>query len=118
MEQTVLDYVVEQTHALMAAETCNGETKQAAQAWLDAVGTDREKEETGKYLRELEEAATTIDELIAFAESAAGKGVFGEGAPKVAQQARQAKQAGAKYCFCPACTAAAAILEKKDLLLK
>ena len=113
MEQTVLDYVVEQTHALMAAETCNGETKQAAQAWLDAVGTDREKEETGKYLRELEEAATTIDELIAFAESAAGKGVFGEGAPKVAQQARRAKQAGAKYCFCPACTAAAAIWRRR-----
>ncbi|MCI5499582.1 MAG: molecular chaperone Hsp90 [Clostridiales bacterium] len=118
MEQTILDYVVEKTRALMAAETCSSEAKQAAQAWLDAVGTDREREETGTYLQELEEDVVTIDELIAFAESAAGKGVFGEGAAKVSQQARQAKQAGAKYCFCPACTAAAAILEKKDLLLK
>ena len=45
--------------------------------------------------------------------------VFGaEAAPGVAAHGREIKAAGAKYCDCPACAAAAAILEKKDLLLK
>ena len=32
--------------------------------------------------------------------------------------AKEIKQQGALYCDCPACTAAAYILEKKDELLK
>ena len=42
MDKQILDFVVEQTHALMAAPSCSQEAKAAAQAWLDAVGTDRE----------------------------------------------------------------------------
>ena len=42
MDQTVRDYVVEQTHRLMEAFSCSGEAKEAAQAWLAALGTDRE----------------------------------------------------------------------------
>ena len=55
MDQTVRDYVVEQTHRLMEAFSCSGEAKEAAQAWLAALGTDREAEETRKYVQELEE---------------------------------------------------------------
>lgn len=40
MDQTVRDYVVEQTHRLMEAFSCSGEAKEAAQAWLAALGTD------------------------------------------------------------------------------
>ena len=69
--------------------------------------------------RELEEDLVTVDQLIAFAESDEGRQVFGaEAAPGVAAHGREIKAAGAKYCDCPACAAAAAILEKKDLLLK
>ena len=118
MEQAILEYVVEKARALMAAPTCSEEAKAAAQAWLDAVGTAQEAEETRKFVQELEEDIIPIDELIAFAESDQGKEVFGEGAPGVAAQGREAKKAGGKYCFCPACALAEAILEKKDLLLK
>ena len=119
MDQTVRDYVVEQTHRLMEAFSCSGEAKEAAQAWLAALGTDREAEETRKYVQELEEDLVTVDQLIAFAESDEGRQVFGaEAAPGVAAHGREIKAAGAKYCDCPACAAAAAILEKKDLLLK
>ena len=114
MDQTVRDYVVEQTHRLMEAFSCSGEAKEAAQAWLAALGTDREAEETRKYVQELEEDLVTVDQLIAFAESDEGRQVFGA----EAAHGREIKAAGAKYCDCPACAAAAAILEKKDLLLK
>ena len=46
MKKEVLDYVVEQTHALMNAASCSREAKNAAQAWLDAGGTENEAEET------------------------------------------------------------------------
>ena len=119
MDQTVRDYVVEQTHRLVEGFSCSGEAKEAAQAWLAALGTDREAEETRKYVQELEEDLVTVDQLIAFAESDEGRQVFGaEAAPGVAAHGREIKAAGAKYCDCPACAAAAAILEKKDLLLK
>ena len=55
MNKEVLDFVVEKTKELMAAPSCSQEAKDAAQAWLDAVGTDRQEEETKKYIAELEE---------------------------------------------------------------
>lgn len=50
MEKNVLDYVVEKTKELIAAPSCSQEAKEAAQAWLDAVGTEKEAEETKKYI--------------------------------------------------------------------
>lgn len=118
MKKEVVDFVVEQTKLLMAAHSCSAEAKAAAQAWLDAVGTEREAEETKKYLAELEEDIMPIDNLIGFAESEAGAQVFGaEKAKEVAAHAKEIQAAGAKYCDCPACTAVAAILEKKEELL-
>ena len=70
-------YVVEKTNDLMGAPSCSGEAKAAAQAWLDAVGTDREAEETRKYVEELEADIMPIDGLIGFAESEHGAQVFG-----------------------------------------
>lgn len=118
MNKEVLDYVATKTQELINASTCSAETKAAAQAWLEAVGTEAEAEETKKYVAELEEDIMPIDTLIAFAESDAGKQVFGAAAENVAAHAREIKSAGAKYCDCPACTIAAEILEKKDLLLR
>ena len=40
MDKEVLGYVVEKTKELIAAATCSSETREAAQAWLDAVGTE------------------------------------------------------------------------------
>ncbi len=117
MKKEVLDFVTEKTKELIAAPTCSQEAKEAAQAWLDAVGTEKEQEETKKYIAELEDDIVTVDGLIAFAESEAGKGVFGEKAPEVAAHGREIKAAGAKYCDCPACQAVEAILSKKAEML-
>lgn len=118
MTKETLDFVTTKTKELMAAPSCSKEAKDAAQAWLNAVGTANEAAETKKYIAELEADITTIARLIAFAGSEAGKSVFGaDVAPKVVEQAKEAKANGAVYCFCPACKAVEAILSKKDELL-
>lgn len=118
MEKAVLDYVVEKTKALIDAPTCSAETKAAAQAWLESVGTDKKAAETKKYVEELEGDIMPIDMLIGFAESEGGASVFGaDKAKEVAAHAREIKAAGAKYCDCPACAIVEEILEKKAELL-
>ena len=67
MKKEVMDYVVGKTHELMEAPSCSKEAKDAAQAWLDAVGTEKEAEETKKYIEELEADIMPVDNLIAFA---------------------------------------------------
>lgn len=119
MNKEVLDFVVEKTHELMNASSCSSEAKAAAKAWLDAVGTEKEAEETKRYLDELEADIIPIDGLISFAESDHGSQVFGADMAKdIAAHAREIKSAGAQYCDCPACTAVAAILDKKDALVQ
>lgn len=119
MKQDVRDYVTQKVKELMDAPTCCAEAKAVCGNWLDAIGTDRETEQTQKLIAELEEDIVTVDGLIAFAGSETGAKVFGaEKAKEVEAHARQIKEAGAKYCDCPACAAVAAILEKKDELLK
>jgi len=118
MTKELIDYVSEKTRDLMAAPSCCPEAKAAAQAWLDAVGTDNEKAETMKYLAELEEDITPIDGLLAFASSKEAAEIFGEeGAKGFLAHAQELKASGAKCCDCPACKAALAILDKKAELL-
>ena len=118
MKQEILNFVVEKTKELLSAPTCSSETKAAAQAWLDSVGTPGEAEETKKYVSELEADIMPIDNLIAFASSEKGAQYFGaEAAGNIAAHAKEVKAAGGKYCDCPACQAVAAILEKKSQML-
>ncbi|WP_024295451.1 hypothetical protein [Lacrimispora indolis] len=119
MDKEVLNYAVEKTHELINAPSCSSEAKSAAQTWLDAIGTEKETEETQKYIDELEADIMPIDGLIGFAESDAGIHVFGADTAKhITAHAKEIKSAGAKYCDCPACAAVEAIIDKKDMLLK
>lgn len=114
MKKEVLDYVIAKTKDVLAAPMSCQELKDQAQAWLDAVGTDREAEETKKYIAELEVDIMPLDNLIGFASSDEGKKYFGEEtANEIVIHAQELKAAGEKYCDCPACSAVAAILEKK-----
>ena len=119
MDKEVLSFVVEKTHELMNAASCSKEAKASAQTWLDAVGTENEAAATKTYIAELEADIMPVDGLIGCAESEMGAQVFGaDKAKEVAAHAKEIKAAGAKYCDCPACAAAEAILEKKDGILK
>lgn len=117
MDGDMRNYVVHKTKELTEAPTCRSELKKAAEGWLDAVGTDREGQMAKIYVASMEENLMPIDGLISFAESEAGKGVFGDRADGVAAHARKIKGEGAKYCDCPACKAVAEILAKKQCIL-
>ena len=118
MDKKVLDYVTEQTNALINATTCSKEAKAAAQSWLKAVGTASEAAENQKYIAELEADIMPIDTLISIAGSEAGVKAFGaEMANKIAAHAKDIKAKGAQFCDCPACTVAAAILAKKEQII-
>lgn len=97
MEKNLLNEIIEKTRALIDAPTCSKETKEAAVRWLEAAGTEREKEETVSYIAELEEDIMPIDQLIGFAGSAKGEEYFGADAAKgIAVHAREIKAAGSK----------------------
>ena len=101
----------------MNAASCSSEAKAAAQSWLDAVGTEREADETKEYIAELEADIMPIDQLIGFAGSEAGIQYFGEAAAKgIVSHAEEIKANGARYCDCPACVAAEVILKKLEIL--
>lgn len=113
MDKKTLEFVSAKTKELMAAPSVYAGLKESAQAWLASVGTPNEAAVTKTYVSDLKECITSIDGLIAFAESAHGAQILGEdGAKKMAAHAKEIKAAGAKYCDCPACSAAVAIVEK------
>ena len=118
MTQETLNFVKEQTEALIAAPSCSAEAKAAAEKWLAAVGTADAAEATKAYIAELEADIMPIDGLIGFAGSEAGVGVFGaELAKNILAHAKEIKAACAAYFDCPACAACKAILDKKAELL-
>ena len=119
MKKEVLDVAIEKTNALIHAKHCCKELQDAAGAWLKADGTENEKEETKKYIAELEEDIVPIDDLIHLAESENGIKLFGEEAAKgIAAHGKEIKAAGAAYCDCAACSLAEQILKMKaDLLV-
>lgn len=109
----------ELTEDLLAAPSACKEIKDAAQNYLNAVGTEKESEVAKSYVDELEADIMPIDGLIAFAESDMGAKVFGEeGAKNILIHAKDRKAAGEKYCDCPACAACEALLNKKSEILK
>ena len=119
MKKEVLDFVVAKTQELIDAPTCSSETRASAKEWLSAVGTEKEADETRKYIAELEADIMPIDGLISFAGSDMGAQVFGaDDAKKILAHAEEIKASGAKYCDCPACAACEALLNKKAEILK
>ena len=111
--------IQELTADLLAAPSACKEIKEAAQNYLDAVGKEGEAEAAKAYVAALEADIMPIDGLIAFAESDMGAKVFGaDGVKNVLIHAKERKEAGEKYCDCPACAACEALLNKKDEILK
>ena len=118
MEKALLDFVTAKTKNLLAAPSAFPEVKAAANAWLAAIGTDKEAEATAKYIAELEADIMPIDGLIAFGQTELALQIFGaEGVKGLQAHAQELKASGAKYCDCPACAACKAILDRKAELL-
>lgn len=106
--------MIAQVKALVEAPSCYEGLKELGQEWLKAVGSDKEKELTEKFMEELEADVLSIDDVLAFFESEAGEKMFGaETVAAWAEHAREVKANSGKWCDCPACAAGRAILDMK-----
>lgn len=113
-----MEKAIERTKELLSNWCCD-ELKEAAQNWLDSIGTDKEKEAGKKYVLELQDSIVTVDEMLAFLPIDEAKAKFGEEtANKFYEHAKELKIQGVANCDCLACTAASAVLEVKDEILK
>lgn len=109
---------IERTKMLLS-DWCCDELKEAAQTWLDSIGTDKQKETGEKYVAELQDLIVTVDGMLAFLPTKEAKSKFGEEtANEFYEHAKQLKAQGVENCDCPACTAALSVLELKDEILK
>lgn len=116
MEKELFDYAAERAEVLATNDASTQVTKDAAAAWKAAVAADASDEAvaaaTDKLLDVLEGRPTTIDGVIAFAEGPAKQLMGEEAAAAMLAEQLKRKEAGAKYCNCPSCTAASELLAK------
>lgn len=114
MEQELLDYIAGRVDILASADSSKQATKDAALAWKDAVAADpaAADEATAALVDFLEGRPNTIDGVIAFYEGPAKEMLGEEAAAQGLAAQRARKEAGAKWCSCPSCTAATEILAK------
>lgn len=109
---------IERTKALLS-DWCCDELKEAAQTWLNSIGTDKQKEAGEKYVAELQDSIVTVEGMLAFLPTEEAKAKFGEDiANKFYEHAKELKAKSIVNCDCPACTAASAVLELKEEILK
>ena len=103
---------------MISAHSCYQGLKDAGQAYLDSIGTDKENEMAKKLIEVTEDSVQSIDEVLEFFQSERGKQVFGEEtSANLTKQAKEVKAKDGKYCFCPACTAGVELLKRKAEIL-
>ena len=116
MEKELFDFVAKRADILAVANTSKQDTKDAAQAWKDAVAADDSdasvEAATNALLDFLEDRMLGIDALIAFAEGPAVDIMGAEVAAGMLAGAKARKAEGWKYCICEAHVAAAELLGK------
>jgi hypothetical protein len=113
LDRALFAYTEQKVEELLAAGPSSQQTREACQAWKDAIAAgEDQRTATNALLDALDEHHTTVDELAAFAAGAA-KDIMGEeAAAGMLAHAQELKAQGVKYCDCPACTAAHELLAK------
>ena len=118
-QKTIRESLADKTRALIAVEYALPDLKAAAQEWLDTMEDGKlNPAAADKYIAALENGVLTVEEGIAFLESAEGKAKFGDNAASMLEHMKSLKAAGKATCDCEACTLAAEILEQKQYLAK
>ena len=106
----------ELANAVLEAVSACPEFKEAAQAYLDSIGTEKEAQAGKNLVAEAEEDICSIDNTIEFMQTDLAKQIFGaELANEKYEHAKEVKANGGAYCDCPGCLAAKAIIDNKDL---
>lgn len=109
--------LIESAKKMIAAQSCCPELYAAGHAWIDSIGKADEHERAENLIAEIQEDITTVDDLVAFANSPMAEKVFGEGVGDFRKHAAELKASGAKFCDCAACTPAKEILDNKAVIL-
>lgn len=113
-----MEKTIEKTKVLLSGWCCD-ELREAAQNWLSALGTDSQKSAGENYIAVLEDSIVSVDGMLEFLPTKEAKAKFGEEtANKFYEHAKELKALGIVNCDCPACTAASAVLELKENILK
>ncbi|MGI6756265.1 MAG: 3-hydroxyisobutyrate dehydrogenase [Atopobiaceae bacterium] len=114
MDQELLDFTTKKVEAMLRAPMASKDTKAAAQAWKDAISDGEDAETaTNALMDAISEKQTTIDGVIAFAQSDMCKQIYGEKkAANMLAHERARKEAGAKFCDCLACKPCHELLAK------
>ncbi len=100
--------------AVLDAFSACPEFKEAAQSYLDSVGTEKEAEAWSALVAEAEADIIPIDGAIAFFKTDKAMAIFGEDVAKAKlAETEKNKANGEKYCGCPGCKAAKDIIEYK-----
>ena len=119
-QKTIRARLKERTEALIAVPWTVQPLKEAAQKWLDTFDDGKANTAaTAAYIAALEDGIVSVDEAIAFTESAEAKKEFGaKKAAEMNAHMKELKAAGKAYCDCDACKLAVEILKDKDYLSK
>ncbi|MDR3364551.1 MAG: pyruvate:ferredoxin (flavodoxin) oxidoreductase [Clostridiales Family XIII bacterium] len=102
----------DKTRALLEIDYVDQSVRDAARAWLDSKegGGPEARAAAEAYAERLAWGVATIDETIAYAESA--------GDADMTKETKARKEAGETRCPCPACALCAEILADRDHLMK
>lgn len=113
MDKELLDFTAGKVDEMLAAPSASATTKAAAQAWKDAVAAGQDAEAATKALMDaISEHQTTVDSVIAFFSSDAGKQLLGDGQAAAIAREKERKARGAKWCDCAACRPCHELLAK------
>lgn len=113
------EQMIETAKALIAVPWCCKELKEAAQVWLDSINTPGERAAAEAFVKEAEEDACTIDDVIGFFSSPGAAAHFGDEQVKAKLAGLKDKKAhGEKYCDCDACALAVKVFENKAIILR
>jgi ornithine carbamoyltransferase len=114
MKRETREYLIKESKALLDVSFACPEAKAVCKDFLAKAGTNEEDEAALSMIDELKEDVEKIDDLLAFASSSHCEKAFGEEEAKnFLKRAEELKKSGAKYCDCPACTAALEIISKE-----
>lgn len=114
MDDELFEYTKKKVDDMLSASSASQTTKQACMAWKDAVARGENLDAvTDRLLDAVSERQTTIDSLIEFVGSDAGKRIFGEKrAAEMLAHEQERKKAGARFCDCAACKPCHELLHK------
>ena len=113
MDKKLFDYTAQKVDELLAAASSSQKTRDAAQAWKDAIASGADADTATKTLLDaIDEHHTTIDEVLAFANGAAKTVLGADAAAAMLVHQTERKKQGAKFCDCAACVATQKLLAK------